>query len=198
MNSIRLSIYGLPVIFSLIALASCSAPPYQSTAQLRVGDCEIVQADISDPAFLELEGAYWQYTQHAGERSYSVDSREGVLRFTRIGTQPWAIFTQQVAVPIETGMTLLFSAELKGEITAEGAFSGIDPIAGLFLQPSIAASSASLAEHTPNSGSWDWQSVSVESEAFLDAPNITVGFIHQGGGTLWARNPTLEVVACRD
>jgi len=37
-------------------------------------------------------GSQWQYRQHAGDQSFTVDSEEGTITFKRIGSEPWALF----------------------------------------------------------------------------------------------------------
>ena len=156
---------------------------------------------LADVEFQGLDDGTWSYIQHAGERSFAVTSASGELRLTRIGTQPWMLLLQEIALPegsSKTNRTLVLSADLKGMIEAEPALHAFDHNAGLFLQPASSPMSAKSAEHTPNRGVWDWQRVVVESPVSKGRTTIKAGFIHKAGGSLWARNPSLVLMKCEE
>ena len=200
---------------ALLTLIGCASPSDITTAEAMYGgkneshhDTEIplkrdgctVSANLlADVEFEGLDDGTWSYIQHAGERSFAVTSMLGELRLTRIGTQPWMLLLQEVALPegsSKTDRTLVMSADLKGMIETEPALHAFEHSAGLFLQPASSPMSAKSAEHTPNQGVWDWQKVVVESPLSKGRTTIKAGFTHKAGGSLWARNPSLVLMEC--
>jgi len=178
-----------------VSVIGCETVPPGEAAASKT--CGVRYVEILDRDFLELEGGDWRYTQHAGERSFTLSSSQGELEITRISGQPWMIFRQSIPIDVKTGQTLIYSAELKGDIAVEPALHAFEHVAGLLLQPGAASSSAVLAEHVPNQGVWDWQPVSIQRKALMDSESVAVGFVHQAGGTLWARNPKLAIMDCQ-
>ncbi|MBT6038758.1 MAG: hypothetical protein HOH17_05785 [Halieaceae bacterium] len=53
-----------------------------------------------------------------------------------------------------------------------------------------------MADHVPNSGEWEWQTISVSRVIPAGDSEIQVGFVHQGGGTLWVKEPELVITNC--
>ena len=164
-------------------------------------DCVVSQNLLADLSFVELNESVWAYTQHSGDRSFSVTSAQGELAITRTGVEPWMLLKQQVALP-ETNPDLsakwLFSAELKGQVETEPVLHGFEHVAGLFLQPAASPMSAKMAEHEPNQGVWDWQRIEVSAAVLPGSKFVQAGFVHQAGGSLWARNPNLVLMECSE
>ena len=139
----------------------------------------------------------WIYTQHAGEKSFGVRIDQGVLKIVRIGPEPWMVYRQRVPLSSTPAQRLRFSAELKGEILFTPPDHTWEHVAGLYLQLRPSAY-ASVAEHLPNQGVWEWQEVAIEIDVPIYTTHAFVGFTHQGGGTLWARNPSLVLLDCQE
>jgi hypothetical protein len=164
-------------------------------------NCVVSDNLLADTQFTDVSQGVWNYTQHSGDRSFSVTSEQGELKITRTGGEPWMLLKQQIAMP-EINRDLIgkwvFSAELKGQVEIEAALLGFEQTAGLVLQPASSAASASLAEHDPNQGVWDWQRVEVMTPVLLGSKVVQAGFVHQAGGSLWARNPSLVLMECSE
>jgi len=151
---------------------------------------------LLDTEFSETRGGVWTFRQHTGEISFSVEREDGGILINKFGKEPWMLYTQSVAFPVSGDATLRFSAELKGQIEYEPPLHGFDHIAGLFLQPGKSRSASRVATHQPNRGQWDWQTMTIEAALLPGATSAQAGFVHQGGGSLWARNPSLVVIQC--
>ena len=164
-------------------------------------DCVVSQNLLADLRFVDLSESVWAYSQHSGDRSFSVTSAQGELVITRTGVEPWMLLKQQVALP-ETNPDLIgtwvFSAELKGQVETEPVLHGFEHVAGLFLQPATSPMSAKMAEHEPNQGVWDWQRFEVSTAVLPGSKFVQAGFVHQAGGSLWARNPSLVLMECAE
>lgn len=150
-----------------------------------------------DPKFTGFgdQTGLWTYLQHTGKRSFDVFVSDGELEIRRIDKEPWMLFFLSVTDPSLGGETVRFSAELKGDAPAEPSIHGFPHVAGLYLKVGHHRN-AVIAEHTPNNGSWDWQRVTVEKFVPEGISELRVGFVHQSGGVLWARNPTLTFASC--
>ena len=128
---------------------------------------------------------------------FSVAVQAGELEMTRIGVEPWMVIQQRVSLSGRKGGILRFSADLRGAVTTEPLIHAFPHIAGLYLQSGARASEANAADHYPNYGEWDWQSFEVSVPRGPADTYALVGFSHQGGGSLWARNPSLVLVDCQ-
>ena len=162
-------------------------------------DCAVSENLLVNTAFSETSEGVWAYSQHAGDRSFSVTSAQGELAITRTGVEPWMLLKQKVAVPeINPSLSAkwVFSAELK-EVETEPVLHGFEHVAGLFLQPAASPMSAKMAEHEPNQGVWDWRASSVGCRV-TRIKFVQAGFVHQAGGSLWARNPSLVLMECEE
>ena len=184
------------IVFFMASLGCAGGIEAGSTVAASPKNCATTENLIEDSHFQLLADGPWLYTQHTGERSFQLDSENGGLKMSRISGQPWMVVRQEIRHPKLDGATLTFSAELRSETSATPTIHGFEHIAGLFLQPGNNAISASVAEHTPNVGVWDWAPFSVEKRVPAGTLSAKVGFVHQAGGTLWARNPVLLLTYC--
>ena len=158
--------------------------------------CRVSENLLVDTEFTR-QGEYsraWRMAQHTGELSFSIDSNEGVLEIRRIATQPWMLLRQTVDDSRLSGSTLRYSAELKGDLPSEPKLHGFDHLGGLYLK--IGRDRTLLAEHEPNADQWDWQTFSYEVQVPAGVRSVRAGFVHQSGGALWARNPSLVMLDC--
>jgi len=163
--------------------------------------CVVSQNLLADAGFSDISGGVWAYTQHAGDRSFSVTSEQGQLTIIRTGVEPWMLLKQKIARPAINPDLIgkwIFSAELKGQVETEPVLHGFEHVAGLFLQPAMSPMSAKVAEHDPNQGMWDWQRVEVSAPVLSSSGVVQAGFVHQAGGSLWARNPSLVLMECEE
>ena len=190
--------------FAIMALlVACATPPPSqpvaepiATSEEAVSDCVASENLIQDPAFTRSEAyrGVWRMTQHAGETSFAVTVNEGTVQMARISSQPWMLFFQDIQDERLRGATLRYSAELKADLPAEPMIHGFEHKGGLYTQ--VGRQRGSLAEHEPNHGTWDWQTFTTDLTVGPRDNKIRLGFNHQAGGTLWARNPSLVIIDC--
>ncbi|MDA9988984.1 hypothetical protein N9E47_08300 [Luminiphilus sp.] len=181
-------------------LASCAVPSGVSgPSPSNDAACEGSPELITDPRFAMITevGSLWQYRQHAGARSFSVEAEDGVLIFKRVGPEPWATFRQSITDERLDGATIRFTADLQGDVSPD-VTHGFGAKAGLFLQIGRRPD-AFMGDQDPGTGQWDWQSYSVTETLPVGVQSVNVGFIHQAGeGAIEARNPSLVLVNCLD
>ena len=160
------------------------------------GQCVTSENLLQDTDFSGRDGAVWTVSQHTGAASFNVTSAQGVLQLERTGPEPWMTYLQWVSIGGKEQGKLIFAAELKGDLSSQPRLHAFKHIAGLWLQPGDSVRSALLAEHEPNEGVWDWQTVSTEADVVPGSKTAVAGFIHQTGGTLSVRNPILIWTDC--
>ena len=179
-------------------LASCALPSGVSGSNSSSDvACEGSPELITDPSFSNIRelGSQWRYRQHAGDQSFSVEARDGVLTFKRVGSEPWAIFRQSITDERLDGATIRFTADLRGDVSPD-VTHGFGAKAGLFLQIGKRPD-AFMGDQDPSNGQWDWQTYSVTETLPVGVNSLNVGFIHQAGkGSIEARNPSLMLVNC--
>ena len=181
-------------------LVACAAPSGSLDPTKANGlSCGASPELITDPSFTTINDSVsqWRYSQHAGDRSFTVDAREGTITFKRIGPEPWAMFRQTITDERLDGATIRYTADLRGDVSSEVThFFGAK--AGLFLQVGNHPN-AFMGDQDPGTGQWDWQSYSVSETLPVGVNSVNVGFIHQAGeGAIEARNPSLVLVNCLD
>lgn len=165
--------------------------------QANSADCETSDNLLADPEFLTVGvSKVWRYAQHTGETSFSLEVEEGELAITRIATQPWMLLKHQVSEAAFSGASIRFSAELKGDLPTNPSLHAFEHKAGLYIK--LGRARAELAPHDNNKETFDWQTVSLERSVPQGVTMLEVGFVHQAGGTLWARAPELVIVTCKD
>ena len=197
-SSIRLVI--LTAVIALLSGCASGSNPPQSGAiasdAVAADHCSASENLLIDTEFTR-EGEYvrtWRMAQHTGELSFSIESNEGVLEIRRIATQPWMLLRQTVKDSRLSGATIRYTAELKGDLPSEPRLHGFDHVGGLYLR--IGRDRAKLAAHEPNADQWDWQTFTYEEQVPLGETSLRAGFVHQSGGVLWARNPSLVILDC--
>ena len=190
----------LATLMPLLGCATGSVPSDPSAAAENAPDSRrcSASANLLVDAGFTREGDYaraWRTAQHTGELSFSTEADEGVLEIRRIATQPWMLIRQTVEDSRLSGATILYTAELKGDLPSEPKLHGFDHIGGLYLK--VGRDKAQLAEHEPNAEQWDWQTFSYEQNIPEGITSLKAGFVHQSGGVLWAKNPSLVILDCQ-
>lgn len=182
---------GLVLIIML--QVGCAGP---SSQRDKAGACNLSENLLADTdfSFSKTFTEDWVYSQHTGESSFRITTIDGVVSMERVGEEPWMLLKQTLQSERIAGTTLVFTAELKGE-ALQGHF-GFEPKAGLFGRIGTGGR-AKMAPHQPNSGSWDWQTFSEKISLPATVDRIQVGFLHQTGGVLYARNPSLQIESCQ-
>ena len=203
--SLRILASAVFVAITTAVVTGCATPSGQAgdaaghagnVRSAQISACKTSENLLVDTAFTR-EGEVaraWRTAQHTGELSFSTEVTEGVLEIRRIATQPWMLFRQTVADPRLSGATIRYSAELKGDLPDEPNLHGFDHVGGLYLK--VGREKARLAEHEPNHNQWDWQEFAYEEVIPSGVTSLRAGFVHQSGGALWAKNPSLVIVDC--
>ena len=188
---------GTLVLFVSL-LSACISPSEPSdSAMLNKLTCDGSSELIADPLFATTDdtASQWRYNQHAGNKSFRVDAMGGTITFKRVGSEPWAVFTQTITDERLDGATIRYTADLRGDVSPDVShFFGAK--AGLFLQLGKNPN-AFMGDQDPSNGQWDWQTYSVTKTLPVGENSVSVGFIHQAGeGAIQARNPSLVLVDC--
>jgi hypothetical protein len=191
-----LSVAGVVAISGCVAGGDLPATDVADAASATPDRCNVSENLLLDSRFT-MEGEYkraWRMAQHSGERSFAMESTDGVLEIRRIATQPWMLLRQTVDDARLSGATIRYSAELKADLPSEPRLHGFDHIGGLYLK--VGRNPARLAEHEPNADQWDWQTFYYEQQVPEGVTSLRAGFVHQTNGALWARNPSLVMLDC--
>lgn len=186
-------------ITQIVGCATSSQNTASSESALNPADttqCVTSGNLLQDTGFLGRDGDVWIGALHGGRPSFNVTSVKGVLQLERTGPEPWMMYRQWVSIEGIEGGKLILAAELKGDLRSEHVLHAFKHVGGLWLQPGGSVRSALVAEHEPNDGVWDWQTISMEADLVPGSKTAVAGFIHQTGGTLWVRNPSLIWTDC--
>lgn len=146
----------------------------------------------------------WRVRQHATAGSFEMLADKGVLSVRKIGPEPWTLINQSVSQPGLGGATIVYSADLKLDLTDPDPPHGFEYGGGLHVEAVNANRRTifrSVMEHEPRFGSSDWRRVRVTLRLPESTRQLRVGVIHQAGGTLMIRNPMLyfeEFSVCED
>lgn len=135
----------------------------------------------------------WKPSQHTGPVSFTLDVSEKTARIERTGEEPWFVLKQTVKDDRLSGKTLIYRVDMKGE-GLTGHY-GFEPKAGQFTQLGEGGR-ATLAIHSPNAGDWEWQTFVERISMPATVNRVQVGLVHQTGGVLLARNPSLVIETC--
>lgn len=156
---------------------------------------------LDDPGFATLDAPKskrrWQFSEHAAGKSFEYGIKDGVLTIEQQGIEPWGMVKQTVNSKPLRGRLVEFKAELKLDLTQPAQPHGFTLGGGL----SITAKSnnrlqlSSAMDHEPHMGKHDWFSARVVTPMPRQMNFLQVGFLHQAGGTMQVRNPSLRVVA---
>jgi hypothetical protein len=156
---------------------------------------------LDDPIFETLDAPKsrrrWQFSEHAAGKSFEYGASDGVLTIEQQGIEPWGMVKQTVNSKPLRGRLLEFKAELKLDLDPPAQPHGFTLGGGL----SIMAKSnnrlqlSSAMDHEPHMGKHDWFTARVVTAMPRQMNFLQVGFLHQAGGVMQVRNPSLRVVA---
>ena len=150
--------------------------------------------------FAQVEGQRyaWRSSQHSSKSSFQLAVTDGVLAITQAASEPWFVFKQSVDVTNLGGKYLQFSAEMRGNIEVDPKLHGFEHKAGLYFRVTTSdrERQSFSGDQKPNTGDWDWQPFASIIEAPLNILKLEVGFFHQAGGVLYAKNPSLVILEC--
>lgn len=164
--------------------------------------CEVVEGNyLQNPMFAQRNATgglqYWVGSQHAGEKSYDVESGDGGLTIIKTGTQPWYYLRQNLAAKEIAGKKLALTVELKLNLqqsrraTVGGGVKIVARSSGLQGRKLLLRSTF---DHQPRNGKTDWFPVQVVVQLPGETDTVEVGFLHQADGTLQVRNPSFQLV----
>ncbi|MEZ5572777.1 MAG: hypothetical protein R3E64_12210 [Halioglobus sp.] len=190
-NTLQLCIAGL----FLFTLSSCSERTPEDNCRA-VGD-NLLQ----DTRFTTLAAPrpqrLWKSSAHSAQPSFIYSAQDGVLTIEQKGTEPWIIITQSPDAEKLAGAVVEFSAEIKLDLIPPEIAHGFKQGGGLRLLARHSGQIVlnSLLDHQPHDGIHDWQTVKVVMAMPATMDYLQAGFIHQSGGVLQVRNPSLRQMA---
>ena len=184
--------YWVILITSVVMQWGCAAQPPASVAKPGCTESDNLLVD-TDFTFSRETDQRWQLSQHTGPKSFQLTPSDGVLRVERIGDEPWMLLQQTIKDERFKGATLVYRVEMKGE-GLEGNF-GFEPKAGVYTRIGTGGR-AKLAPQSPNLGDWEWQTFEEHIQLPSAVDRVQVGLVHQTGGALLARNPSLVIERC--
>ena len=188
----RQPMYWVILIMAIAIQWGCAAPQSVSLARPGCTESDNLLVDTGFTLTREADQR-WQLSQHTGPRSFQLTPADGALRIERIGDEPWMLLQQTVKDERFKGATLVYRVEMKGE-GLEGNF-GFEPKAGVYTRIGTGGR-AKLAPQSPNLGDWEWQTFEERILLPSAVDRVQVGLVHQTGGVLLARNPSLVIERC--
>lgn len=156
---------------------------------------------IDDSGFATLEAPRsqrrWHFSEHAAGGSFTFGATGGVLGIEQHGVEPWAVVKQTVGSKPLRGQVVEFTADLKLDLTQPPQKHGFKLGGGLSLtaKSNNKLQLSSLMDHEPHMGRHEWFTARVVAALPRQMNLLQVGFIHQAGGAMQVRNPSLRVVA---
>lgn len=188
----------LAVAFTALLLSACGSE-MDTTSCKAIGDSYIKDPEFST-LFASRKDRQWHTSQHAGDKSFELTVEGGVLDITKTGTEPWTIVTQSLDVKPLKGKTVAFTADLKLDLKPPKTPHGFKLGGGLTLS---AKRNGKLVlrtsfDHEPHMGTSDWRPVQVILKIPPKVDALRLGVIHQAGGNLQVRNPSLRVIDTAD
>jgi len=182
-------------MLTAISVAACSAPEDPTVCQ-PVGDNYLQDADFAMEQQNPRTNNAWITLQHAGEPSYTFTIDSGELTISKIGTQPWGIFKQQLRNTDLGGQRMAFTAELKLDLERPKGQAFLTG-GGLTLTAKSGRKRILLnskLNHEPRLGHTDWFPVEVIVDIPDNTQDIELGFILQADGMFEVRNPSFHRV----
>ena len=113
---------SVAILLLLPIRVACAAPPGSLDPTKANGlSCGASPELITDPSFTTINatGSQWRYSQHAGDRSFTVDAREGTITLKTIGSEPWAMFRQTITDERLDGANIRYTSDLRGDVSSE-------------------------------------------------------------------------------
>ena len=193
------------LVFQLATVSELSAQgmPKVSTDVASVDDgseCQRSKNLLKQADFAQVAGELyaWRSRQHSSQPSFELAIEEDVLTITQAGSEPWFVFKQTVDKARVAGKRVMISADMRGDIKTEPKVHGFEYKAGLYYRvvTSDRESQSFSGDQQPNIGEWDWRNFEVELEMPQNLRSFEVGFFHQAGGVLYAKNPSLVILEC--
>lgn len=165
------------------------------------GPCDPVGDNfIKDPGFSTLFERYnkrqWHISEHSGGRSFEFAVDGGTLTIEKTGIEPWTLVSQPQDVAALAGQVIVLSAELKLDLVAPEPTHGFKQGGGLVLTARRRGKLllSSQLEHEPHMGSSDWRRIRLIFEIPPGIDDLRLGVLHQAGGKMQIRNPSLRLV----
>lgn len=189
----RIIRYILPCILGL-SLTACGQQAPES------GCAYIGENLLLDTGFTTLDSPRferkWQSSEHGLGKSFSYSAKDGVLSIEQTGAEPWINVTQSIDTSALAGKRVEFSAHLKLDLAPSRAPHAFKLGGGLMLyaRKNGKVVVRSTLEHEPHMGVHDWQTALIVVDLPQRIDFLQVGLLHQAGGAMQVRNPSLRVV----
>lgn len=149
--------------------------------------------------------AGWLINQHGGDKTYEVDSRDGILRINNYGKQYWMRLSQRFPAHDLVGREFVFSADIKMDLNPEGWVRTLVPGGGLTVvvrgqKPGTHNTKSVLyttsMPNEPRHGQLDWHRREHRFTIPEGARFLELGFLHQAHGEMWIQDPQFIPTEC--
>ena len=161
-------------------------------------ECKTVGENlVLDTAFASFDAPYsqrkWHSSEHTTKRSFTYTVEDGVLTIEQVATEPWAVVSQTVDARGLAGKSVKYSAQIKLDLTPAPRSANLKNGGGLLLWAKKGSRLLldSTMEHEPYMGTSDWVDVEVVKKIPKGVTFVELGFIHQAGGKIAVRKPSL-------
>ena len=189
--------------------ANNNVPSSTTVANTNPGQCSTSALTIKNPEFTfdyqRGRPAGWLINQHAGDKTYEVLTKQGVLRINNYGKQYWMRLSQRYPAHELVGKSFKFSADIKMDLNPEGWIKSLTAGGGLTVvvrgqkpgthNPKAVLYTASMPNE-PRHGKVDWRRLSHEFTIPEGARFLELGFLHQAHGEMWMKNPEVVELGC--
>jgi len=183
-----------PALVSSSALTSCD---YRGAPMLKNPELEF--------DYQRGRPAGWLINQHGGDKTYEVDTHDGVLRINNYGKQYWMRLSQRFPANNLVGREFVFSADIKMDLNPEGWVSTLVPGGGLTVvvrgqKPGTHNTKSVLyttsMPNEPRHGQLDWHRREHRFTVPEGARFLELGFLHQAHGEMWIKDPQFSPAEC--
>jgi hypothetical protein len=186
----------LVVAAAALSLWGCGGSLPTTNANVPSNVVPLVNASFDLTSSGSIDG--WEANEHNRGQSFSfvADTAEfasapASAKIYRYGDEAWGLLRQnQPVLPAWLGKTARLTASLKSV--------GADSFgAGLVLQTQTGGDDILTHNHMGNArllGNQGWTKYSIEIKIPPNAVKFNVGFMLEGGGTLWADDLKLEII----
>ncbi|AQA17165.1 hypothetical protein BST95_01955 [Halioglobus japonicus] len=183
------------VAVAALMLAGCG------TGSDTASSCEYLSGNLlEDPGFNQLTGARrdrkWFASAHANSKAFTYAADNGTLTITQVGSEPWFLLSQLPDTDKLGGKKIEFTAELKLDLTESNHKHNFKTGGGLAVlaKKNNKIVLRSQLPHDPHMGTHDWFTARIVAKLPPRTNMLRLSFLHQAGGSMQARNPSLRIV----
>ncbi|QFU74307.1 hypothetical protein EY643_00835 [Halioglobus maricola] len=190
-----MKVQHLCAAIATVTIASCGSETTPSAS------CDYASGNLlEDTGFRTLAAPRrerkWSASGHANSEAFSYSANDGTLEITQVGSEPWFLLSQSPDMAALAGKTIEYTAELKLDLTESTHPHKFKLGGGLALLGKKYNKNVLRAHfpHEPHMGTHDWFTARVVAEIPPRTDFLRVSIMHQAGGSLQARNPSLRIV----